>query len=246
MFQFKLSSGEQQTAIALVLSDYRQRFNRIYGIDFFELHCYLFPQHSKKIMKLKSLSVALLCAGLFASCNNESSETTTVDNAMTNDTGGTANISNNSTAGTVALDTVDQNFAMKAASGSLAEIEMANMAMQHGRNERVKNYASMMLRDHGQATEQLKSITSGRNVNLPAQPLPEHMKHMEMLRGKTGAEFDRTYMQHMVMAHEHDINEFQRASTNLKDSSLRGFATRNLPILKMHLDSARAISKVKM
>ena len=50
----------------------------------------------------------------------------------------------------------------------------------------------------------------------------------------------------MVMAHQADIKEFEKASGSAKDSSIKGFATRQLPVLRMHLDSARAISKLKM
>lgn len=193
-------------------------------------------------------------AAIFTACNsndnsnatNAGDTTTTVDNAMTNDTGGSANVTNNSTAATVTLDTMDQNFAMKAASGSMAEIQMANMAMQNGSHERVKAYAAMMIRDHGMASEELKSMAPNKGLNLPAQPMPDHMKHMDMVKGKTGKEFDKAYMSHMVMAHQMDVAEFEKASKNAKDADMKAFATKNLPVLRMHLDSARAISKMKM
>lgn len=205
-------------------------------------------------MKLQLLSLSLINAFLIIGCgqadnaNNDkdTNNAATVDNAMRNDTGATSNITNNSATATVALDTMDQNFALKAASSSMAEIQMANMAMQNGSHERVKAFASMMIRDHGNASEQLKAIAPSRGLTLPTQPMPEHMKHMDMLKGKTGGAFDRVYMQHMVMAHQNDIREFEKASGSAKDTSIKGFATRQLPILRMHLDSARAISKIKM
>src|SRR5215213_6423761 len=103
-------------------------------------------------MKLQSLALLFTGTVFFVACgqadnaknDQDSNNATTVDNAMTNDTGATSNITNNSAAATVTLDTMDQNFAMKAASGSMAEIQMANMAMQNASNERVKAYAAMM------------------------------------------------------------------------------------------------------
>jgi putative membrane protein len=204
---------------------------------------------------MKPLSIAIFAIGMFSvvACGNNANKneastdtTTTVDNAMTNDTGSTSNITNNSTSAAVTLDTMDKNFAMKAASGSMAEIEMANMAMQNSTNDRVKAFASMMIRDHGKATEELKSLAPNKGLTLPAQPMPEHMKHIDMLKGKTGSAFDKMYMNHMVMDHQEDVSEFQKASTNTKDADLKGFASRNLPVLKTHLDSAKAISKMKM
>lgn len=205
-------------------------------------------------MKLTSIALMLLSTAFITSCNNDDStssttstdSTTTIDNAMANDTGASSNITNNTSATAITLDTMDQNFALKAASGSMAEIQMANMAMQNGSNERVKAYAAMMIRDHGKASEELKAMAPNKSLSLPSQPMPEHAKHMDMLKGKTGAAFDKVYMSHMVMAHQADINEFKKASTGAKDADVKGFATRNLPVLQMHLDSARAISKIKM
>jgi putative membrane protein len=204
-------------------------------------------------MKFQSIALFFTCTIFFAACNadnanndKDGNNATTVDNAMTNDTGATANITNNSAADNVAVDTMDQNFAMKAASGSMAEIQMANMAMQTSTNPRVKAYATMMIQDHGKASQELKTMAPNKSLTLPAQPMPEHMKHMDMLKGKTGAAFDKAYIQHMVMAHQNDIKEFEKASGSAKDADIKGFATKNLPVLRMHLDSAQALSKMKM
>lgn len=52
---------------------------------------------------------------------------------------------------------MDQNFALKATSGSIVEIEMDNMSIQNSTNDRVKAFASMMICDHGKASEELKA-----------------------------------------------------------------------------------------
>jgi putative membrane protein len=205
-------------------------------------------------MKLQSIVLLFIGASYFTACgdaNNAKNDSntnkdTTVDNAMRSDTGSTSNITNNSTTAIVMLDTMDQNFALKAASGSMAEIEMANLAMQNSSNERVKAFASMMIRDHGKATDELKAMAPNKGLTLPTQPMPEHMKHIDMIKGKTGGAFDKVYMNHMVMDHQEDVSEFQKASTSVKDADLKAFASRNLPVLKTHLDSAKAISKMKM
>lgn len=204
---------------------------------------------------MKPLSIAVFAVGMtcFVSCGNNSSNesssndtATTSNNTMMNDTASASNTTNTATTATATLDTMDKNFAMKAASGSMAEIEMANMAMQNSTNDRVKAFASMMIRDHGKATDELKSLAPNKGLTLPSQPMPEHMKHIDMLKGKTGSAFDKMYMNHMVMDHQEDVGEFQKASNNVKDADLKAFASRNLPVLKTHLDSAKAISKMKM
>jgi uncharacterized protein (DUF305 family) len=56
-------------------------------------------------------------------------------------------------------------------------------------------------------------------------------------------EFDKAYMTMMVSDHKKDVSDFRNASKSLKDSTIKGFAARTLPVLQMHLDSAQAISK---
>ncbi|MBD0278542.1 MAG: DUF4142 domain-containing protein [Flavisolibacter sp.] len=141
---------------------------------------------------------------------------------------------------------MDRDFVMKAASGGMMEVEAANLAMQNASSERVKGFASMMIRDHSQANNELKTLASRRNVTLPTSPMPEEQKHLDMLKGKTGKAFDQAYMSMMVRDHQKDVGEFEKASKMCKDQECLGFASKTLPVLKTHLDSARAISKSKM
>jgi putative membrane protein len=45
----------------------------------------------------------------------------------------------------------------------------------------------------------------------------------------------------MVDGHKKAVGLFEDASKNLKDTTLRAFAVKTLPTLKMHLDSINAI-----
>jgi putative membrane protein len=73
--------------------------------------------------------------------------------------------------------------------------------------------------------------------------MPEHKHHVAGLQNRKGAAFDKAYMTMMVQDHQKDIQEFEKASNNLSDGEAKAFATRTLPVLKAHLDSATAINK---
>jgi putative membrane protein len=47
----------------------------------------------------------------------------------------------------------------------------------------------------------------------------------------------------MVKSHENSIDLFEKALNDAKDADVRAFADKTLPALRMHLDSARALSK---
>jgi putative membrane protein len=189
---------------------------------------------------IKFASACLISTALLTSCSdgnntNNNPDTDSASNMTTQETTTGTGSTN------AVLDTADQSFVMKAASSSLMEVELGNIASQNASSERVKNFAQMMVRDHGQANNQMQGIASQKGITLPSQPMQEHQQHINMLRNKQGRDFDNNYMSHMVQHHEKDVQEFERASGSLRDAELRNFASTNLPVLRMHLDSARTI-----
>jgi putative membrane protein len=99
----------------------------------------------------------------------------------------------------------------------------------------------MLVTDHSKANDELKSIASSKSVTVPAAMMPAHQKHVDMLKAKSGADFDKAYMNMMLDDHKKDIADFKKASSNGTDSDIKNFAAKTLPVLQKHLDSAQAI-----
>jgi putative membrane protein len=151
---------------------------------------------------------------------------------------GNANNTGNTTQAT--LDENTRKFMNEAAMGGMAEVEFGKLAKDNASNPRVKNFGEMMVKDHSAANDDLKSIAGRKNVTLPAD-LGKHQHHKDELSNKKGAEFDKAYMKMMVDDHKEDIEAFEKASQNATDPDVKNFATQKLPILRTHLDSAKAI-----
>jgi putative membrane protein len=132
-------------------------------------------------------------------------------------------------------------FMTKAASGGMMEVELGKTAQQQAQNQQVKDFGSMMVTDHTKANDELKALASKKNIVLPDSMGEAHMDHVEELRGKKGADFDKAYMDLMVSDHEEDVNLFEEASNNLQDAEVKAFAAKTLPILQKHLKQAQAI-----
>jgi putative membrane protein len=107
----------------------------------------------------------------------------------------------------------------------------------------VKDFGSMMVTDHTAAANELKGMANGNNITIPASMKEEHQKHVDMCKQKKGAAFDKDYMDMMVKGHKETIDNFEKASKNLKEDSYKTFAAKTLPVLQKHLDSAQAIRK---
>ena len=132
------------------------------------------------------------------------------------------------------------DFMVKAASGGMMEVELGKMAQEKAQNARVKEFGAMMVKDHTQANSEMKVVADGKRVALPPSLGDDHQKHVNELQEKAGAEFDKAYMSMMVDDHKKDISEFEDA-TKLDDADVKAFATKTLPVLRTHLDSAKAI-----
>lgn len=127
--------------------------------------------------------------------------------------------------------------------GGMEEVEGGNIAQQNGMNPRVKDFGSMMVRDHSKANDELKSLASTKGLTLPSALPADKMKHLDGMRKMTGKSFDSHYISMMVNDHKTDIAEFEKASKDAKDPDLKAWAAKTLPTLKTHLDSAQAINK---
>ncbi len=77
---------------------------------------------------------------------------------------------------------------------------------------------------------------------IPPTPGADHQHHVDELKTKKGADFDKAYISMMVQDHEEDIRKFEQASQNAKDADTKAFASKTLPILRQHLEMAKSIN----
>lgn len=133
-------------------------------------------------------------------------------------------------------------FATQAASNGMLEVEAGKLAQEKGQDQQVKDYGQMMVTDHTKANDQLKQLAQQNNLMLPDSMSQAHMDKMQELRDKTGADFDKSYMELMVSSHEDAVSLFEDASNNLENAEMKNFASTTLPKLRQHLDRANQIN----
>jgi putative membrane protein len=134
-----------------------------------------------------------------------------------------------------------KSFAMKAAEGGMAEVELGRLATQKASNDRVKQFGQKMVDDHTKANNDLKQAASQEGIELPADTNAKHKKVAEKLSGLSGAAFDKAYMDEMVKDHNQDVKEFQKASKASGNSPVKQFAANTLPTLKDHQQMAKEL-----
>ena len=135
----------------------------------------------------------------------------------------------------------DSGFVQKAAMGGIAEVDAGKLAQDKGSSDAVKQFGAKMVADHGKANDELKSIASGKSIDVPADTDAKHKKAKASLEAKSGAAFDSAYKAQMVADHKETIALFQKEAKGGQDPELKAFAAKTLPDLQEHLKMAQML-----
>jgi putative membrane protein len=139
------------------------------------------------------------------------------------------------------MKSADTTFAMRAAQGGTAEVQMGKLAAEKASSPDVKAFGQQMVDDHTKANDDLKSVAEKKGMTLPADMNAHQHAAYTKLQKLSGAAFDRAYVKDMVMDHQEDVKEFQKESNTGKDDEVKSFASRTLPVLQTHLEKIRSI-----
>ena len=140
-----------------------------------------------------------------------------------------------------ATDSGEQIFVNQAALGGMAEVEMGKVASDHALSSEVRQFAAQMISDHTKANEELERIASEKLLRVPKDLDAEHKAKIDILRKKTGAEFDKSYMQAQVSDHDKMQQLLAAEATNGKNADLKKFAVKILPTVREHYQMAKEL-----
>ncbi len=143
-----------------------------------------------------------------------------------------------SAANTVAvLNTIDK-----------AEIEAAQVAKNRASSPAVREFASKVIDDHTQSLNSSRRLAQRMNVEpdpprLAASIKETHQESMDTLRNKSGADFDRTYMEQQVKMHEQALSLVQDTAESAENQQLKQHLQQMKPDLQSHLQTAKNVQR---
>ncbi len=192
---------------------------------------------------MKRLTIsAVTLAFILASCGNAGNS----DPKEQADSINEARVEDASTSGAQpAVAEADSKFAVEAANGGMAEVQLGESAQAKATDPKVKDFAAMMIADHTKANEELKALAGIKGITLPAAPSEEMQKEAADINAKTGKDFDKAYIDQMVKDHKKTVELFEDGQKNVKDAELKAFIDKTLPVLRTHLDHVQTIDKSK-
>jgi putative membrane protein len=142
-----------------------------------------------------------------------------------------------------ALSSKDKSFIKDAYQDGLAEVQGAEMAQRKTGNADVKAFAEKIAADHSAANNDLKALAEAKKVTLASGPSMVAQGKGKLLDGKTGADFEKAYIDGMVSDHKKDIEAFEKTANEAQDADVKALANKILPKLKEHLSIAEGIQQ---
>jgi putative membrane protein len=135
----------------------------------------------------------------------------------------------------------EREFVQKAAAGNTAEVKLAQLAQQKSQDAKVKDFANLMITDHGKANNDLKPIADAANIKISDQLKGDAKVTYNELEKLSGSKFDHRYVSAMVRDHRKDAAEYQKAQSFVKNPQLKTYVDNTLPIVQHHLTMAEGM-----
>ncbi|WP_374562698.1 DUF4142 domain-containing protein [Ideonella sp.] len=140
-----------------------------------------------------------------------------------------------------ALTTLDQKFVRTAAADGLLEVELSRLAQARASGGEIKRLAERLVQNHGQLNAGLQGIAAARGVAWPSHLGRERQAVLDQLARLTGDEFDQAYGKQLVADHQRAVASFDQQALTGRDAELKAWASAALPMLREHLQAARAL-----
>jgi putative membrane protein len=133
-------------------------------------------------------------------------------------------------------------FLRKAAEGQQVQIALGRLAAEKAASDQVKQFGQRMVRDHQKANGEVLQLASKGGIHIAPQLTDPQKQAQRALAGLSGEAFDLAYMTYMLRDHVKDVNALEKSAQTLVDSEVKSWAASILPVLKDHLERAKAVA----
>ncbi|UWZ86544.1 DUF4142 domain-containing protein [Occallatibacter riparius] len=137
----------------------------------------------------------------------------------------------------------DKKFVKEAMEGSMAEIQLGQLAQQKATSPDVKQFGQRMVTDHQKLNDQMTPVASQLGITPPAEPDMKQKAMQKKLQAMSGDEFDKAYMKAMVKDHKKDLAEFQKEASSGKNPQVKDAAQQGSQVIQQHLQMAQDVAQ---
>ena len=144
-----------------------------------------------------------------------------------------------------ALPTDASGFAKAVAASDLFEIESAKLAADKAVSADIKSFAQQLRADHEKSSAELKAAAAKVTPTVTVAPAldPEQQAMIDQLKGATGADFDRRFIDQQTNAHQKALSLLQNYIGKGDAPALKDFAAKTATVVQDHFEHVNSIRK---
>ncbi len=156
-------------------------------------------------------------------------------------TGVAASLSLISVAAQARANDADRTFLNQDVQGGRYELALAKLGATKATKANIRSYSQMVVRDHQTANAMLMRLVKQEGVNPPAGMTADDQKMLTKLRGMSGNNFDRAYVDEMnrINAEDKQAADKEKASTN--EPAIKSYISRFADTDAKHLQMAQKL-----
>jgi len=139
------------------------------------------------------------------------------------------------------LTDADTQFVLVQTENNSAEAQAAQLALQHSRNQSVRDFAGKIITDHTYAQDTLTSIAQMHHLQNAAVLTEQHRQMLAQLVQLDGPAFDRAYVDSLVRGHTVMIEELNFQLVHGTDQHISAWVQNTRPILLQHSNIAQQL-----
>ena len=126
-----------------------------------------------------------------------------------------------------------------------AEVEQGRLAQSKASDPRVRSFAAMMVEHHGEARRDQQALSVSKQESADSERMSKDADSaLSSLQQKSGADFDRAYIQLQCDEHRKVLNDIdQKLLPAAKDPALRAYLEKLKPKVQEHLAQAERLQK---
>jgi putative membrane protein len=138
----------------------------------------------------------------------------------------------------------DADFVAEAVASNIAEIEMAQLAVQRSDNPEIKEIGRTLENEHNKLLKDLQDLAAKKTISVPAAGEDADRRKIEDLNKEDDIkDFNKDWCKALVDKHENSIEKFEKRLQNTADPDIKALINQSLPHLRSHLEKIADASK---
>lgn len=135
----------------------------------------------------------------------------------------------------------DVAFALNAAQVLAGEDQLASLALERADSPTVKQFAQRLQDENRKIRKDLDATAAKMRLVLPYNATQQTISQRADLLKLSGPKFDLAFLADLVTDTREDVSSYRKQAEKGKDTEIKSFATRTLPLLHERLDTVKSL-----